>query len=311
MDFKDYYKILGVDKKASADQIKKSYRALAQKYHPDKNPDNKAAENKFKEINEAYEVLGDADKRKKYDNLGSSFNNFRQTGGRSSDFNWNDWIDPNGERRRRGADMRSGVNDFFSKNDNSSDFFEKIFGGGFNRRRGNPTPMRGDDISATVELTLEEAYNGVSKVIDANGQKIEVKFKPGIDDGQIQKISSKGYPGKHGGENGDLIITVAIKPHKRVQRKGLNLYVEITIDLYKAILGGSSKITTFAGTIKLNIPPESQPGKQLMLKGLGMPKYNAAGEFGDLYVTLNVKLPQNLSEKEVALFTELKNLQKN
>ncbi len=294
MDFKDYYKTLGVDKKATAEQIKKSYRTLAHKYHPDKNPDNKAAENKFKDISEAYEVLSDPEKRRKFDSLGSTFSNFRQSGGNSEEFNWNEWYE-NNERKKRAGGQRSTVNDFFANNETTSDFFEKIFGGGFGgKKKNSPQARNGEDISANIEITLEEVYKGVTKQI--------------LDTGQVLKISGKGTQGKNGGINGDLVINVSVKPHKRVERKGDDLYVEITIDLYKAMLGGTSKITTFAGTIKLTIPPETQHGKVLMLKGIGMPKYSKPDEHGDLYVTLNVKLPQNLSDREKELFLELKNI---
>lgn len=314
MDFKDYYKILEVDKSATADEIKKKYRQLAQKYHPDKNQGNPAAENKFKDLNEAYDVLSDAEKRAKYDSLGSSFSKFRNSGGSSADFNWSDWMNKNqsSQRRKKTSDMFSGINDFFSKNETSSDFFEKIFGGGFGNKQKSTRNQsaKGSDYQTNVEITLEEAYKGCSKIINIDNQKIEVKFKPGIENGQNLKISGKGLPGKNGGERGDLLIAVNIKPHKRVNRKGDDLYVEITVDLYKAVLGGTSKITTFAGTVKLSIPPESQQGKVLCLKGLGMPNYNTPDKTGDLYVTLNVKLPENLSEKERELFTELKELSK-
>ena len=314
MDFKDYYKILEVDKKATADDIKKKYRQLAQKYHPDKNQGNKDAENKFKDLNEAYEVLSDSEKRSKYDSLGSSFTNFRKSGGSTDEFNWSDWMskNQNSQRRKKTSDMFSGINDFFSKNETSSDFFDKIFGGGFGSKQKatKNQAQKGSDYQANVELSLEEAYKGCSKVINIDNQKIEVKFKPGIDNGQSLKISGKGLAGKNGGDRGDLLISVIIKPHKRVERKGDDLYVEISVDLYKAILGGISKITTFAGTVKLNIPPESQHGKVLCLKGLGMPNYTTPDKVGDLYVTLNVKLPQNLSDKERELFTELRDLSK-
>ncbi len=314
MDFKDYYKILEVDKNASADELKKKYRQLAQKYHPDKNQGNAEAENKFKDLNEAYEVLGDKEKRAKYDSLGSSFSNFRKSGGNSEEFNWADWMNKNqgSQRRKKSSDMFSGINDFFSKNETSSDFFEKIFGGSFGSKQkaARSQAQKGSDYQANVEITLEEAYKGVSRIITIDSQKIEVKFKPGIDSGQNLKISGKGLPGKNGGERGDLLITVSVKPHKRVERKGDDLYVEISIDLYKAVLGGSSKITTFAGTVKLNIPPESQQGKLLCLKGLGMPNYNTPEKVGDLFVTLNVKLPENLTDRERELFTELKDLSK-
>lgn len=314
MEYKDYYKILEVDKKATGDQIKKNFRKLAQKYHPDKNPNDKTAENKFKDINEAYEVLGDTDKRKKYDTLGSSYSNFRQSGGNSSDFNWNDWFSQNRQADPSGAysqNRRSNINDFFTNNDSGSDFFEKIFGFGGNKRKTTTKqPVRGEDVNAKVEITLEEAFKGVAKPLNVNGKNIEVKFKPGIENNQSLKISSKGKPGKNGASAGDLIITVEIKPHKRVERKGNDLYTTIDIDLYKAVLGGNAKIVTFAGTINLNIPAETQQGKTLMLKGLGMPSYSDNAKKGDLYITLNILMPQQLSEREKELFTELQKIAK-
>jgi len=311
MDFKDYYKILGVTKNATTDEIKKAYRRLAQKYHPDKNPGDKAAENKFKEANEANEVLSDPDKRKKYDNLGSSWNRYQQTGGRSEDFDWSNWFGGSGSASRRGSGRYSNFGDAFGGSPGGggvSDFFDKIFGGRGFQQSSAPQPRKGEDYQANIDLTLEEAFKGSAKTIEVNNQKIEIKLKPGIADRQALKLTGKGMPGANGGANGDLLLNIRIKPSAKIERKGDDFHLEIIVDLYKAILGGSTKIKTFGGLIKLNIPPETQPGKILRLNGMGMPVYGNAEKKGDLYVKINVNLPEKLTEEEKELFEKLKAL---
>lgn len=305
MEFKDYYKILGVDKSASLDEIKKAYKKLAIKYHPDKNPNDKEAENKFKEINEAYQVLSDPEKRAKYDNLNRSWTDFSQRGGKTSDFNWQEWFS--------GWDSGSAKEEF-SFESGLSDFFTKIFGGKFRSSKFsdyNYPPKRGEDVQLEVTLSLEEAFKGTTKKININGEIIEVKFKPGISNGQMLKISGKGRAGKHGGPNGDLYIKTIIRQDPIFTRKGDDLYMNTTIDLYQAILGGSVNISTFAGKIKLKIPPETQPGKVFKLKGLGMPIYGDPTKRGDLYITINVKLPQNLTSTEKEYFQKLQTMRSN
>jgi len=311
MEFKDYYKILGVDKNASSDEIKKAYRKLALKYHPDKNKDDKDAEKKFKEISEAYEVLKDPDKRRKYDNLGSSFNNFRQRGGQAEDFNWSDWFSTGQTRTRTGRGF-SNFGEFFSSGGGVSEFFEKIFGEGFSSSQSNytKTKIKGGDLKTDLQITLEEAFRGTNKTLKINDTKIDLKIKPGIKDGHILKIPGKGKPGLNGGQPGDLNITVKLLPHKTVKREGDDLYVKIPISLYKAVLGGTTKINTFDGKIQINIPKGSQPGKILKLSNLGMPKYENPNQRGDLYVELNVVIPNNLSQEEIELFKKLEELNK-
>jgi curved DNA-binding protein len=304
MDFKDYYSILGVKKTATAEEIKKAYKKLAQEHHPDKNPGNKAAEEKFKDINEAYQVLSNPEQRAKYDNLGSSYSRFQQSGGRPHDFNWQDWFSS--------GRQSSGSSDMFDSG-GVSDFFQNIFGGkfgkGFSQSSGfQYPPSRGEDYQAEVSITLEEAYNGTSKLLSVDGEKIEVKLKAGISDGQVLKISGKGSPGKRGGNRGDLLIKVLIQVHPKIIRNEDDLEFEVTIDLYKALLGGSSQIASFGGKLKLNIPPGSQPGTIFRLKGQGMPKYSNPALKGDLYVKLQVKLPDNLTKEEIELVKKLKAL---
>ncbi|MGA2295928.1 MAG: J domain-containing protein [FCB group bacterium] len=311
MEFKDYYKILGVEKTASQDDIKKAFRKLAIKYHPDKNKSDKNAENKFKDINEAYEVLKDPEKRSKFDNLGSSWNRFHQSGGQENDFDWSEWMARNRASRQKKSGRFSGIGDFFETG-GMSDFFENIFGEGGPTRTGfRRTASRGEDIQTQVDITLEEAFHGTSRLLNINGKKIEVKIKPGMPVGQILKITGKGMPGKYGGLSGDLLIKININPNKHVERKGDDLSIEIVIDIYKAILGGTTKLQTFSGILEINIPPETQPGKVLQIKGQGMPNHLNPSHRGDLNVKIQVKLPKNLSDEEKKLFIQLRDLRKN
>jgi curved DNA-binding protein len=311
MDFKDYYKILGVEKNASQAEIKSAYRKLAQKYHPDKNKGDSEAESKFKDVGEAYQVLSDPEKRNKYDNLGSNWNRHRQTGGGSSDFNWNDWFSQRGGAGATGQRQRSGrtVGDFFNQGGSFSDFFEQIFGSTYGKQSGfGAQPEKGSDLKIELELSLEDAYKGVTKKLNVNGNKIEVKFKKGIQSGQTLKISGKGKPGKNGGPNGDLLINVTVAEHPTIERKDDDLYIDAAIDLFTMLLGGESKIKTFGGTLKINIPESSQNGKVLKLKGQGMPKYSMNGDKGDLFIKLIPKMPSKLNDKEKKLVKEWKEL---
>ena len=308
MEFKDYYKVLGVPKNATLDEIKKAYRKLAVKYHPDRNKGDKNAENKFKELSEAYEVLKDSEKRKKYDSLGSSWNRFQQTGGNAQDFDWSNWFAQSQARNRR---RTGGFGDIFDSG-GVSDFFEKIFGGGFAQRSSfRQTPKKGIDTTVDVEITLSEAFNGTQRIIQLNNESIDLKIKPGISDGQTLKITGKGQSGKHGGSSGDLIIKVLIKPHSKVQRTGDDLHIEMPVDLYKAILGSTSKLKTFGGTINVKIPPETENGTILKLKGQGIPKYSNPNERGDLYIKILITTPKNLSDEEKDLFVKLSKLRKS
>ena len=312
VEFKDYYKILGVDKQATADEIKQAYRKLARQYHPDSNKSDPNAENKFKEISEAYQVLSDPEKRRKYDNLNNSFNRHRQTGGSNDDFDWASWFaEAQQSAGRRSRSTYQTVGDFFSSGGGLSDFFERIFGSGFSSRQGfKYPPQRGEDIEVEVELTLAEAFSGTTRQIQANGKKIEVKFKPGIADGQVMKISGQGSDGNYGGQKGDLIVKVKVLPHNKVERRGDDLYLDLPVDLFTAVLGGSAKIKTFSGMVKVTIPPGTSSGKILKLKGLGMPKYNSEGNRGDLFLNVQIKVPKNLTDEEKSLFEKLQQLRK-
>jgi curved DNA-binding protein len=319
MEYKDYYKVLGVEKTASQDEIKKAYRKLAVKYHPDKNAGNKEAEEKFKEINEANEVLSDPEKRKKYNELGENWKYYQQAGGQSQDFDWSRYANQGGGSTRyySGGDF-GGFEGFGGAGGGGgfSDFFETLFGGGgFSQgggaRRGRrSSSMRGEDMRASLSITLEEAYHGVEKLFTIDGQSIKLKIKPGIPDGQVLKLTGKGYAGSGGGAHGDLLLSIMVEPDKRYERKGADLYTDLPVDIYTAQLGGKAEVKTFKGTIKVNIAKETDNGKTLRLPGMGMPIYGKTNEHGDLYVKVNLQVIKNLSEKEEKLFKELAGLRK-
>lgn len=304
MDYKDYYKILGVDKKASQAEIKKAFRKLAVKYHPDKNPDDKKAEERFKEINEANEVLSDPEKRQKYDELGENWNKFQQ-GQQGGGFDWSQWQQqPGGQSFHFQGDPSEmfGSGDF-------SDFFQNIFGGARGQGRRQSRAFKGNDYQTDFEITLEEAYHGASRIIQLDHKKIRIKTKPGSSDGQTLRVKGKGAPGVNGGPNGDLYVNIHISPHPRYKREGDNLIQSVTIDLYTAILGGSLQVSSFDGPVKITIPPGTESGKKLRLKGKGMPVYGKTTH-GDMYVEIKVQIPKDLSDKELELFKELQNIRK-
>lgn len=296
MDYKDYYKALGVDKKATNDQIKKAYRKLARQYHPDVNPNNAEAERKFKEINEAHEVLSDEDKRRKYDELGADWQRYQHAGpGRGQaqgGFDWSQYQQAGG-----------GGFESFGDDGNFSDFFSNIFGsmGG----RGGSRAGAGQDYQAELELTLEDAYLGGPRTLNVNGKSLRITIKPGVEDGQTIRLRDQGAPGRNGGPNGSLYITLRVLPDVRYARLGNDLTQEVQVPLYRALLGGEQVVDTLSGSVKINIKPETQNGTRLRLRGKGFPVYNKEGEFGDLYLHLTVQLPQRLTDQEKDLIRQL------
>ena len=314
MEYKDYYNTLGVDKKATEKEIKSAYRKLARKYHPDVNPGDKAAEERFKGINEAHEVLSDLEKRKKYDQLGASYRQWERKGGRPGGFDWSRWTTeaPGQGVRVEYADFGD-LGDIFSGQGlgGFSDFFESLFGGvevraqGPSHRRINQAARWGQDKEHSVEVTLEEAFSGTKRVLQMDSRRIEVKIPPGVKTGSRVRLAGKGLPGYGGGQNGDLYLRVKVAKHPRFRRKGDDLLVDVTVDLYMAMLGGEVILRTLAGSVKLKIPPETQSGTIIRLRGQGMSRLDKSCERGDLLAKVKVSLPINLTDREKQLFQEL------
>ncbi len=302
MEFIDYYKVLGVSKNATQDEIKKAYRKLARKYHPDVNPGDKEAELKFKQINEANEVLSNPENRKKYDQYGKDWKHaeeFEKARKSQRSRAGSGWGGTHFTYEHHGGD--------FSEAD-FSDFFESIFGHAYSRGGQRRRSFRGQDYQAELALTLEEAYTDHKRTIEVNGKKLRITVPAGIKDGQTIKLKGHGGPGVEGGPNGDLYITFRFIPHPLYTRKGNDLYMTHTIDLYTSLLGGKVKIPTLSGTVQVTIKPETPNGHKIRLKGKGYPVYKKPGQFGDLYVTLQVELPKNLSPQEKELFEKLRDL---
>lgn len=307
MDYKDYYQALGVSKTAGSDEIKKAYRKLAVKFHPDKNPGDKQAEEKFKEVSEAYEVLKDPEKRKKYDQLGKDWRHYQQTGGRPDDFDWSQFGGTGGGGQYT---FQGDFSDLFGQG-GFSDFFQNIFGGGFSGEPGGrrqAASFRGQDYQSAMEISFDDAYHGTSKIINLNGQKLRIKIKPGIEDNQTLKLKGKGSPGPGGGPAGDLYLKVHVAPSTKYTRKGDHLYADLFLDIYTAILGGKITFNTMKGNVNISIAKGTNAGKTLRVKGKGMPKYENQEQFGDLYLNVQLKLPENLSEKELELFKQLRDI---
>jgi curved DNA-binding protein len=318
MEYKDYYSVLGVKKDASVDEIKKAFRKLARQHHPDVNPGDEAAEERFKEINEAYEVLSDPEKREKYDRFGSQWKQYREAGGRPEDFNWGQWTaQPGGQRVYTQRVSPEEFEEMFGGGlGGFSDFFETLFGGSKRRAPGGfqdyeytPRPQRGRDQEHTVRITLEEAFRGTNRVLEwEDGRRIETKIPSGVHTGSRVRLSGQGQPGMRGGQAGDLYIRVEVEPHPRFQRDGDDLKMTVSVDLYTALLGGEVPVASIDGSVQLTIPAETQNGKIFRLSGLGMPNLRNPDQHGDLYVSVEIMLPQNLSQREKDLLQELRAL---
>jgi curved DNA-binding protein len=288
MDYIDYYKILGLEKGASNDDIKKAYRKLARKYHPDLNPNDKEANLKFQQINEANEVLSDPEKRKKFDQYGSDWKHAEQY---------------EQARRQQSTNRQAGGQaDFnFGDDENFSDFFSSMFG---NQKRSN-SRYRGQDYRSELQLTLTDVYKTHQRVLTVNGKNIRITIPAGVENGQEIKLKGYGAPGVNGGPNGDLFITFVITNNTSFTRSGDDLNITVPVDLFTAVLGGEMVIDTLSGKVKLTIKPETQTNTKTRLKGKGFPVYKSENEFGDLYITYLVKIPTNLTEQQKNLFTEL------
>ena len=296
MDNKDYYKILGIDKKASQDEIKKAYRTLAVKYHPDKNNGKKEAEDKFKTINEANEVLSNPDKRKQYDELGE---NWQQTNQGTNPNRKNPFNNGSGNQQYYNEGNSSG----FGNEDRSdfSEFFEQFFAGKAGNERSSQS-RKGGDYETEMDITLEEAFLGTSRIIQLENEKLRITTKPGTSNDQLLRIKSKGGKGSTDALRGDLFVHIKVKNHKQFQRKGNDLYINHIIDLYTAVLGGEAIVNTLSGKVKIKVTEGTQNDKTIRIKGKGMPIYEKADTFGDLYIQLQVQIPDKLTEKQRELF---------
>ncbi len=330
MQYQNYYKILGVPEDASEEQIKKAFRKGARKYHPDVNPDNPEAEENFKKLNEAYQVLSDSEKRQKYNQFGSQWKQYQQTGGKPEDFNWSQWTSRPTSDRTSGYKTRQvspeefeqifgqGVGGF-------SDFFDTLFGAagaqgtrtgtGFQQRdtyqpfQGSRSYQQAQNLETSLKISLEEAYHGTSRVIQkSNDDKVKAKIPPGVRTGSRVRLKGKGQPGQGGQSAGDLFLEIEVTPDPDFERKGDDLQTIIQVDLYTLVLGGSVEVKTLDKTVRLDIPPQTQNKTRFRLHGLGMPKLNQKKVSGDLYVNVNAVLPEKLSAEEQNLYEDLKKL---
>ena len=295
MDYKDYYKILGVERKASADDIRSAYRKLAMKYHPDKNPGDKKAEDKFKEINEAYQVLSDEQKRARYDQLGSAYSNFRTGGGRPGDFRWEDWF----QQQQQGGQQRSygSAEDLFGGAGGFSDFFRSIFGDAIrNSAQGQAAQQQG--YQQEVQISFQEAYEGTMRQLQTNEKKLQVRIPAGVKTGSKVRVAGAGPEGL------DLYLMVNITDEDKFERDGQDLYTTSSLSVFTLILGGETEVDTPTGKVKLSIPAGTQTDQVFRLGGRGMPHLKDPQAKGDLYVKLKVQVPKYLSSKQRELLEE-------
>ncbi|MDD5149166.1 MAG: J domain-containing protein [Flavobacterium sp.] len=295
MAFIDYYKVLGIDKSATEAEVKKAYRKLARTHHPDLNPNDKEAERKFKEVNEANEVLSHPENRKKYDQYGENWQH-------SEEFE-----KQRQQQSRGGGGQQGGFGGFegFSGGGDYSDFFESMFGGRTSGGRSQTRQSKGGDYNAELNLDLRDVYITQKRELTINGKKIRLTIPAGVENGQIIKINGLGGEGRNGGPKGDLYITFTIQNNTKFKLDKHNLHSTVDLDLYSAILGGEITVDTFDGKVKLKVIPGTQNGTKVKLKGKGFPVYKKEGSFGDLYIEYQIKIPTNLTEKEKELFEEL------
>jgi curved DNA-binding protein len=302
MDYKDYYGILGVQPNAEKKVIQQTYRQLARKYHPDVNPGNKEAEEKFKTINEAYQVLSNAEQRKKYDELRAQYQQWQQTGGRQQDFDWQNWSAQPDKGARVQYASPEDLEDLFGSASPYSDFFTNIFGQARKSGSGRgttPNPRRGRDVEYEVDLTLEEAFHGAERLLEVDGHRIQASIPLGVRTGTRVRLTGKGEPGQNGGPAGDLYLIVKILPNDTFERDGDDLHIDIPVDIFTAIAGGETRIPALERPLTLTIPPRTNANQTFRLRGKGMPHLRELNKRGDLFARVRLVLPDSLTEQEV------------
>jgi len=303
MAFIDYYSILGVSKTASGDDIKKAYRKLARKYHPDINPNDEEAKKKFQQINEANEVLSDTEKRKKYDEYGENWKHAEEYEKAHQQQSQNGGFADFGSF---GGGFGGGSYSFGGDGEGDfSDFFESLFGGRRSSGSRKTSGFRGQDYTSELHLSLRDAAETHKRMLTLDGKNLRITIPAGVADGQVIKLGGQGSPGKNGGPNGDLYITFVIEEDSNFKRVGDDLYTTADLNLYTAVLGGEETVETFTGKVKLKIAAGTQNGTKVRLKGKGFPVYKKEGQFGDLIITYSIEIPTNLNEEQKELFEKL------
>ncbi len=302
MEIRDYYAELGVTPDASDKEIKQTYRRLARENHPDVKPGDQHAEERFKAINEAYQTLGDPEKRKQYDTLRQQYQQWQHAGGATTGYGaW-----PNGAGGRVYSTSNLSPEDLeelFGSGAPFADIFGSMFGQG--GRTPEPRPHRGRDVETLVEITLEEALDGTSRVIQVGEQRIEARIPPGVQTGSRIRLSGRGQPGLAGGAAGDLYLIVEVLPHPQFAREGNDLRTEVPVDIYTAAIGGEARVQTLDGPVKLRIPPRTQADKIFRLRKKGMPRVDNPHERGDLYASVKLVLPEDLADNELEILRDL------
>jgi curved DNA-binding protein len=316
MDFKDYYEILGVPMDADKKVIQQTFRKLARKVHPDVNPGNKEAEEKFKTINEAYQVLSDVEKRKKYDELRAQYQRWQQTGGRQQEFDWQNWTVQPGKGVHVQYANPEDLEDLFGSASPYSDFFTNIFGQARKSGRGSgrstaPSPRRGRDVEYVVDLTLEEAYHGTERLLEIDGHRIQAGIPPGVRTGSRVRLAGQGEPGHNSGPAGDLYLIVNILPNTTFERERDDLHIDVPVDIFTAVAGGEIRIPTLERPLILKIPPRTNAGRSFRLRGKGMPHLGDPKTYGDLFALVRLVLPDPLTDQEVNSIRELASFRPN
>jgi curved DNA-binding protein len=314
MEYKDYYEILGVSPDAEKKVIQQTFRKLARKYHPDLNPGNKESEEKFKTINEAYQVLSDAEKRKKYDELRAQYQQYQQTGGRQQDYDWQNWsAQPGGGANSQNANSED-LEDLFGSASPYSDFFNNIFGQTRTRGKSRSTarsPRRGRDVDYEVDLTLQEAFQGAERLMEIDGHRIQATIPPGVRTASRVRLAGQGEPGQNSAPAGDLYLVINILPNDTFERAGDDLHVDVPVDIFTAIAGGEIHVPTLERPLILKIPPRTNAGRSFRLRGKGMPHLGDPKTHGDLFALVKLVLPDPLTDQEVNTIRDLAATRRN